>query len=283
MTKEINCETTKIYDYLKTMCLEKSLSREEVRNLLQACLKFVFDVNQIDINNYTILLHNAKPINSKKKLTRLNITNEEVKENEIPPYEICFMIQDEKDLNKYEVFFNSNDTIYKNNTEPFLKNEYTYYPPDTDFENFVIFIYYAFHEFAHIIQYIKYPEDVEIYNDSKFSSYYNIIEYADTLDKKSKKTVNNALKHHMDAKAIFSWFERDANAQAYNYFSILLQSFIEDNDDFTFECYLKDMLILLKKVRKSEFKSYRYANQLNKKAVSTLNEYGISEDELILD
>ena len=44
-----------------------------------------------------------------------------------------------------------------------------------------------------------------------------------------------------------------------------------------------DMLIFLKKVRKSEFKSYRYANQLNKKAVSTLNEYGISEDELILD
>ena len=184
---------------------------------------------------------------------------------------------------KYEVFFNYKDTVYKNNTEPFLKNKDANYGKDTDFDNFIMFLYFAFHEFSHIIQYIKYPEEAEIYNDSRVSSYYNITELAETGDSKSKRAMLCALKKHMDAKAIFSWFEKDANAQAYNYFLTLLNSFIEDTNDFSFKCYLKDMLILLKKIRKSEFKYYRYANKINKEAVSTLSQYGVTEEELILD
>lgn len=284
MEKEINCETTDIYNYLHTMCMEKELSREEVKNLLQACVKFVFEVNQLDINNYKVLIHDAKPVNSKKKITRLNAGEAKTNNIQIQPYEVCFMVQDEKDLNKYEVFFNIKDTVYKNTTEPFpTKDPNVFIEPDTDFDNFTIFLYYAFHEFAHIMQYIRNPEEIEIYNDSKVSSYYNTLEFADTLDKKGRKQVKSALKKHMDAKAINSWYEKNANAQAFDYLSILLNAFIETTDDFTFKYYLTDMLLILRKMRKQEFKFYRYANKLNKEAVTTLNNYGITEDELILD
>ena len=284
MEKEITVETTDIYNYLYTMCMEKELSREEVKNLLQSSLEFVFQVNQLDISNYKIIIHDAKPVNSKKKITRLNAGESKTSSVQIQPYEACFMVQDEKDLNKYEIFFNIKDTVYKNTTEAFpINDEFKNVEPDTDFDNFTIFLYYAFHEFAHIVQYIRNPEEIEIYNDSKVSSYYNTLEYADTLDKKSREAVRKALKKHMDAKAINSWFEKNANAQAYDYLSILLNAFIETADDFTFKCYLQDMLLILRKMRKQEFKFYRYANKINKEAVTTLGNYGITEDELILD
>lgn len=284
MIKEIKCETTDIYNYLHTMCIEKELSREEVKNLLQACVKFVFDVNQLDISKYNIIIHDAKPVNSKKKITRLNAGEAKTNGIQIQPYEVCFIVQDEKDLNKYEVFFNVKDTVYKNTTEPFpTDDKYAEITPDTDFEDFTILLYYAFHEFAHIMQYIRNPEEIEIYNDSKVSCYYNTLEFADTLDKKSKTLVKKALKKHMDAKAINSWYEKNANAQSFDYLSILINSFIEETDDFTFKCYLSDMMLILKKMRKQEFKFYRYANKLNKEAVATLSKYGITEDELILD
>ena len=96
MTKQIHRETTDIYNYLHTMCFEKALSREEVHNLLNACLKFVFDTNQININNYKILIHETKPVNSKKKITRLNAAKTKTNGVQIQPYEICFMMQDDK-------------------------------------------------------------------------------------------------------------------------------------------------------------------------------------------
>lgn len=268
MEKKI--DITNIYDFLKSVYYNKSASREEFRNFLNDCLKMVFDANNLDLNDYQIILHDAKPINPQKQLTRLNVYNSNIKENEIPPYEICFMWQDDKDPHKFGVCFNRNDTVFK-------------YSNDFDFNDLTLFIYFALHEFAHIIQYIKHPDIFDFYNNNRECAHLYVPAYAETLDTKSKNLVLKAFKKHVDSKAAACKIEKNANAQAYAYLSSLLQEIINQETDLEFKYFIHTQLLVLRKFRKTEFESYRIANKNNKEALATLLEYGICEEELIMN
>ena len=259
-----------IYKFLKLVYYDKNASREEFRNFLNYCLQFVFTVNELDISNYNIVIHDAKPISPKKQLTRLNVYNSNIKETEIPPYEICFMWQDEKNLNNFHVCFNRNETVFKFND---------FY----DYEDLTIFIYFAFHEFAHIIQYITCADSMEYYNYCREAAHTNIPKHAEKLNKKTKSIIIREFKKYVDSQATACKVERDANAQAYYYFSYILKDLINQETDLDFKDFLNCQLLFLNRLRKEDYASYRKANKERKEAISKLTSYGVDEGLYLID
>ena len=265
-----NLDISQIYEFFKLVYYNQEASREEVRNFLNDCLQFVFAANDLDIADYNIIIHDAKPISPKKQLTRLNVYESNIKETEIPPYEVCFMWQDEKKSNTFHVCFNRNETVFKN------VNEYSY-------EDLILFIYFAMHEFGHIIQYIKFPDIMEYYNYNREVAHTNVPTYANILDKKTKRIVLREFKKYIDAQAAGCKVERDANGQAYAYLSTILKELINQEEDYEFKYFLHTALLFLNKVKKEDYSSYRIANKLSKDAISKLSSLGVDEEMYLID
>lgn len=122
----LNENLQKIKEFLELTFYEKNATQEEVFNFLQESLKYIFKQNKLNFNDYKVNIHFV----SDKVLD-----DAEAK-----------MFPDEKYANKFDVLFNKKSKSYK------CKD-----PDDTS--KFFSFVYYAFHEFSHIIQFIKSSEE----------------------------------------------------------------------------------------------------------------------------
>ena len=169
---------------------------------------------------------------------------------------------DEKYLNKFDIIFNKKYQSYK------FKNQ-------DDDSKFFSFVYYAFHEFSHLIQFIKNPEETRSITEQhdNLNKSITIIKRL-MINSKEKRLIIKSLKNHLNAIEFMDSVERDANQQAYDYFISILQQLIavEYREDFVdFLCSLYNFLEDIKKDNYAIYKKYGRINQANLLRLSKTN------------
>lgn len=255
-----------IRNFLELIYKEKNATKEEVLNFLNECLNYVFDYHKIDINNYSITFHPTKT----KYLDDAEAKVE----------------QDEKYLNVFDIYF---DDIYltfkgtKKIKSKSKKSKERYFQDEREYmADFLNFVYTMFHEFHHIIQYIKKPKAMKKWEITKISieklaASINSFDY----NKEDKQKILLALNAHEDALDYVSRNEREANKKAHEYLTQILDYLIFVERDPEFENFLFSFFTYANAIRKDEFYFYRMFNKINAQKLAVLEQYKISANELL--
>jgi len=173
------------------------------------------------------------------------------------------MIANEKDNKKFDVYLKSQSLRIKN---------------IEDFDCFLYYIYVIFHEFGHIIQYIKHPEDMIIF-DEEYLAYQDT--YFDLMSTKNKcREFRKATKEFgkfFDSIDAISPIEKNANKQAYLYYKDMLDQLIMYEKDEELADFYASVYTNLQDIRKDDFIFYRKYNKLQKEALNSLKTYGFDD------
>lgn len=248
MSTHVKIDISNIQNFFDLILCERNASSEELYNFLQDCLKFVFAVNKIDINQYEIQFHTIK------------IADDDIFGAK--------MSQDMKKNNKFDVFFSQDDLVLKNLTTESI-------------EHILTLMFMALHEFGHIIQFIKFQNIMDDYDKEHQIVYKNIGDIVKYQDRKSQNLITRQYLKHEEAKLLISVIERDASYQAYQYSKIIFNTLLEYEDDPIMQAFLKTGIKFNNKMRQDLYKKYRKADKENKEALRILNDYGIKEEDLL--
>lgn len=268
--KEKLTNTQKIENFFESIYLHDSATKEDIQNFLRNCLKFVFDLEKVNLEDYEI---NFRPI----------------KENLLNNAEAC-VVKDDKYLNKFSIYFlekytsfkgysvkqkKSSENIHSNNDKEFVSRmDYM-----ADYLNF---IYTMFHEFHHVMQYIKKPKHMKKFDNTKRAIEELLVSINDfDLSKKDKDKASRALQSHENAMDFVSHIEREADKKAHFYFTSLLDLLIFCEQNETMLCFYDSVYRYVNAIRKDEFFFYRKYNKKNAQSLKVLKKYDIDKNELL--
>lgn len=248
MNKKRRIDISKIQDFFDLILTERNASREEVHHFLWECLKFVFEFNNIDINQYEIQFHSLKSSQLKDFGAKMS--------------------QHQKYLNHFDVFLNHDKLFLKD-----LNQE--------SISNLLSLMFMAMHEFGHIIQFIQHQDIMDDYDREHKIVYNNMCNFVILHDRKSQNLITKQYLKHEKAKLLISTLERDADHQAYIYSKIIFKSLLDQEDDKVMQAFLKSAITFFNKIRKDNYYEYRIADKQNKEALRILGSFGVKKEDLL--
>lgn len=245
--EELNQNLKNIRKFFYQLFNEENATREEVYNFLQECLKFVFEKNNLNINDFNVNLHIVKQL----------------------PISSCdaTMIANDKDETKFDVFLKSNSLKIKN----YL-----------DVQHFLYYIYVFLHECGHIIQYVCHSKDMAIY-DNEYLIYQDTLVDMEETEHKSKdlRRATREMSKFFDALDAASPVEKNANKQAYLNYKLMLDELIVREQDDEFADFLASAYSGLQCTKKDDYAFYRKYNKRKKDAINALKDYGFDDSIVI--
>lgn len=260
MSKTYDKNLNAIKGFFYLIYKEGNASRQEVYNFLRECLRFVFVENNLNLDDFDIQFHF---INEEDKFIKTNKQiKKEIKDNSYFLNGFNAIMQaDDKNPKKFDVYFPSKFASFKI-SEPFKykQNE----DKDIAFECFILqfedyfgFIFTAFHEFGHIIQYITESKQMNEY-DKKHSELDGDLKLIKKFmpNSKEKRLIIKTIEQHIDASNYVAPYEEDADSQATYYYSTLLITLLEqsENEFFDFLAYNLDFVENVKPSSKNTMK-----------------------------
>ena len=245
--KELSPNLKNIRNFFELIYYNNNASREEVYNFLCECLKFVFQKNNLNLKDFEINLHILKKLPKKSS--------------------DASMVANDKDEKKFDVYLSSSALKIKN---------------DHDVMAFLYYIYVFLHEFGHIIQYIKHPDDMGIFDDEyiAYEETYNDLILVKHKNKEFRR-MSNGFAKFFDSIDSISPVEKNANKQAYTYYRDILDQLIMHEKDENLAEFYASAYTNLQYIRKDDHIFYRKYNKIQKDALATLKEYGFDEDFVI--
>ncbi|MBQ8615538.1 MAG: hypothetical protein IJ415_03120 [Clostridia bacterium] len=252
--KELNQNLKNIRNFFSLIYYQKSATREEIYNFLQECLKFVFEENNLDINDYKIIFHFVK---FKEKTRNASVVPEDNND-------YTFHVKIKKQALTYnEINFDLETANEK-------------------MGDLLEIVLSAFHEYAHIIQYINNLDDMLKF-DYKWLTVEETIDSFEGSKNKNVKRISKELTNYLDAQEFISKVEKDATTQAHRYYRKMLDLLIIHEQDEELANFFASIYVFVNSLRKDDFKEYRKQNSREKQIVSTLKAYGIDESVYALD
>jgi len=245
---------------------EKNATREEITNFLNDCLNYVFEYHNLDIEEYSITLHPTKT----KYLDDADAKVE----------------QDEKDLKKFDVYFDDNFLSFKGtrkDKKASKKAKERIFQDEREYmADFLNFIYTMFHEFHHIIQFIKQPKVMKDWETTKFSIK-KLAQNINSFDqsKEEQQKILSALDAHEDAMSYVSRIEREANKKGHEYLTKTLDYLIFVERDPELQNFFCSVYTYANAIRKDEFYFYRKYNKINADQLEILKHFNINTENLL--
>lgn len=246
--KNKRIDISPIQDFFDLILSERNASREEVDSFLHACLKFVFDINNVDINQYQIQFHALNSCQLKDFGAKMS--------------------QHQKYLNNFDVYFNDSALTMKNLNQDSISK-------------LLSLMFMAMHEFGHIIQFIKHQDIMDDYDKEHKVVYKYMCDFVCMQDRKSQNLITKQYIKHEEAKLLISSLERDADYQAYRYCKIIFNSLLQQEDNEIMKAFLKRGIIFFNKMRKDNYYEYRIADKQNQEALRILATFGIKKEDLL--
>ncbi len=241
------------YNYFYTIYSQGDIGTAETRNIVDTLMDYHFSLNDMDVNNYEIIIHLNNSLG--KKSVSAN------------------MKPDMKYYNKYHVSIDPKK-MNINKRVSFDAENYTL-ANKNELLTIIFFLTTACHEFQHIVQFEKMP----ILACHSFSTLcdiaYTIECYKNSKDKKYLKLLNR----YYDVFQIYSDMEKDADKASYNTLYLILEKLInmavqvndEDFAKFLGVCY--DMVLFFHNDRKVGWK--RYSEFYKKVKKEMKDKYGL--------
>jgi hypothetical protein len=147
-------------------------------------------------------------------------------------------------------------------------------------DEFLDFIFTVFHEYAHMIQYIKQEKAMNEYdaNDAEMKDDQQAIKYYMPNSRK-KRLILKTLDKYFDAQGYIAQYEQDADSEAYEYFISLVLQLINNTKDQEFFDFLSLVVSFLNQIKHNLKINYNIYEKLNAKAIDKLGTLNF-EDEL---
>lgn len=268
-----NINVSKLLSFFELIYKEKNASQEEVYNFSLECLNYVFKLQKIDLKKYNI-----------------NVRFKQLSSEEDGR---SYCEQSSKDKNSFDIVLDKNDLsfklsplsnkIYYDEGKSKNVNKDEFHNPQLEYHksltNFCYFLNTMFHEFAHIVQYIKTPNLIAKSDMDRYLTGESIKKYFTTItDKNEKKLLTKQFISHYNNKDFIRLIEKDANRQAFAYTNVLLRHLINEAKDNDFKWFLFNLLKTSKQIRQEDFMDYRIFNKHNKFTLKILNEHNVPED-----
>lgn len=208
--------------------LNAEISRTEVDNFFQDYLKFIFELNHLDIKKYDISISKVEinEYHSKREKTykcaankesrnlikRKVLTKPSFKSNSGNHYFDAMMCCHPTVPNKFDIVINKNLCNARN---------------DDEILNLVQLLYVFGHEVHHIIQYIKRPTEMERY-DYLQELHYAYLKSANEVvsNPREVRKLQRAINQHLHVMYSHCKPEEFANKKAYDYLDILFNQII---------------------------------------------------------
>jgi len=244
-----NCDIciSKIKDFFDLILFEHNASREEIDNFLHDCLKFVFEYNNLNINDYLIQFHS-------------------IKNTEDNSY-YAYMQKSETCPNYYDVYFIHDNLVFKE----FSKN---------NLSNLFYLMFVAMHEFGHIIQYSKHLKHMIKAEIREYDVDINFNKKLKNLDAKKQNLVVSQYNRHYAAQDKISKIERNADYQAYKYCQLIFNALLEQEETASRQNFYLLGITTFNKIRKNRYCIYRSTDKENNQALKILKKYGIKKEDL---
>ena len=225
-----------IRSFLELIYYNNNATREEVDDFLRNCLQFMFEINGLDVKNYNITFHYPKS----KTLTECEAK----------------MVADDNKLEKFDVVFKYD--VFK------VKNK-------DDVKGYIYPLYIAFHEFAHILQYILKRDEMDTFDADLIGTQdsIDILSQSQHLTPEIKKVKKNMEKYLFNLD-IISPYEKDANKNSFLTCRRLFDTLLVDETDDELADYYLENLNNLSFLRKDEFVFYRKFGKSQREVVERL-------------
>ena len=225
-------KTTSCFENLKRFFINAfvnaEISRSEIDNFFQDYLKYIFELNKLDITNYDILISKAEinEYHSKREKTYKHTANKECRNlikrrvltkasfraNSGNHYFDAMMSCHPTIPNKFDIVINKN-LCHAHNDEEIIE---------------LINLFYVFgHEAHHVIQYITRPKEMERY-DYLQELHYEYLRSANQVvnSPKEVRKLKRAINQHLHVMYSHCKPEKFANKKAYDYLDILFNQII---------------------------------------------------------
>lgn len=245
--KELNTNLKNIRNYFSLIYYQNNATKEETYNFLRECLKFTFDQNNLNVNDYDVTFHIPKHV----PLQKSNAA----------------MVANEKDPKKFDVFLNAESLKFKS---------------IDDMDCLLYYIFVCYHEFGHIIQYVTKPDHMAIFDEDVILMQEAIEDFKCASHKtKFDRKIQRELEKYTDAQEIISYVEKDASKQAFTYYKAMLDQLIVHEQDDELADFFASVYANLQYIKKDEYVFYRKYHHQNKEALEFLKKHKLVEDVVI--
>lgn len=292
MKKDFDENLIEIKNFFKLLCFDQNATKEEVNHFLWNCLKYVFNQEGLNINNYKIYFHFVKEEDKFKK-TKKQQKKEVLNEKLFSNLTKAVLMKDDDDKTLFDIYFPAQFASVKVSLEEnHKKRTKTVHSEDEDknhlktiqriqnVDEFLDFIFTVFHEYAHMIQYIKQEKIMNEYdeNDAEMKDAQEAIKYYMPKGKK-KRLILKTLDKYFDAQGYVAQYEQDADTQAYEYFISLVLKLINNTKNQEFFDFLGLVISFLNQIKNNLKINYDIYEKLNAEAIDKLGTLNF-EDEL---
>ena len=225
MKNKLNKNLTNLRNFFELIYTTGSATREEVDSFLRETLKFVFNENALNVEDYEVNFH-FLPSKSNKKPNQ-KLSKQQMKDNMLVGGFCAYVQADEADDRKFDVYFPQEMRSFKITT-PFQCGKNRDYDEALDeyierFGNYFNFIFTLLHEYSHIIQYITMPDIMAEADETEIN--HAKIEYATKKfmpNSKEKRLLLRLLENYFKASSYTCESEMDADEQATQYYTDIL-------------------------------------------------------------
>lgn len=268
----------------------------EVENFLQEFLKYIFDLNKIDLSKYDITIskecltetHPKKAHEFKRECNKENRQREKRKilnkrghnaycDND---YYDAILRPSKTVANKYEIYLNQNQCRARNEAE---------------FAN-IVFLYQNFgHEAHHIIQYIRHVQEMKRYDKLSAINDINLRNASCYYDPRDARKIKRLIHQHISTMYTNCKSELYADKKGYDYLDILFNEILSTLPDSPeeqsgtlseterFKIFIENCQELNRDLYVCRFPEYKRSARRNKKVCKKLAYYGYSGDDLAID
>ena len=255
MKRNIDKNLTNIQNFFHLMCFEQNATREEVFNFLQELIKYVFKINNIKLDDYTINIHFVKEEDKKQK-TKKQESKQSIENRLFSDNTNAIMFADNKDPYLFDIYmpmeFSSLKPTKEENhrkkqktknknvveTEQDMLSQKTF-ERVSNVEDFITFIFNFLHEVAHIVQYVKTPNKMKKYDVAidEMQRNKDLVELC-LENNKDKRILLKTIEKYTSAQGYVAPYELDANEKAHDYFKSIILKTLKTIEDVELEDFL---------------------------------------------
>lgn len=250
---KLDTNVQNIRDFFYNLYYNDEMSSTETLNFFNECTNFVLKQNELDPKDYNIQIHFVK------KWTK--------------PLTSAYMTAEENNNTNFHINMKSSEIKYKGRC--YLDDKAT-----EKLGDFIETIFSFLHELGHVVQYITMEDDILEY-DHSILCLEKTIESFSRSKNKEERLITSYLKKHLNSMEFISFYEKNANTQAFRYLKRMLDLIIINEQDEEFADFLSSIYGFINSFRQDLYIEYRKQRQFNNFAVAKLISSGIEEEFLI--
>lgn len=276
----------------------KEVSPTEIHNFLHEFLKYIFDLNKLDLSEYDISIRTVclNENNSKRAHDFKDECNSEVRKSKKIKNLTKRTFRSNCANDYFEAVLKAHPTI-KNKFDIYINQNACHARNVKEFNLLLYFIQVFGHEVHHIIQYIKHVKEMERYDELQAINEQNLKNVSLYYDPRDARKIKRLIHKHLSAIYANCNLELYADKKGYDYLDIFFNEMLNylrssDTDTLTEKeqlelekliYFIEDCQTLNQDFYLDRFPYNKMYEKINNNVCKKLEEFGFYGDDLAIN